>query len=219
MPVIRQYYQTASERQLLTVTYTCKHCGHQNIDNDQSFLFSGASRTSVNPNRKAAGAEAEASMDRNKQRILDQIYDDKYRNAGLHCRCENCGKKPLWSTYINTSWLLVIAIVGLVFLLGAFLIQKPMMFIPAAVLIAPFVICKIINIVIDSKVKKLGREYLPAIKFRKHDSRSPEQRMHDITPPKCSTDREPEADEWKCPGCGRLNKNYVGSCGCGKEKP
>ena len=113
MPVIRQYYQTASERQLLTVTYTCKHCGHQNIDNDQAFLFSGASRTSVNPNRKAAGAEAEASMDRNKQRILDQIYDDKYRNAGLHCRCENCGKKPLWSTYINTSWLLVIAIVGL----------------------------------------------------------------------------------------------------------
>ena len=135
MPVIRQYYQTASERQLLTVTYTCKHCGHQNIDNDQSFLFSGASRTSVNPHRKAAGAEAEASMDRNKQRILDQIYDDKYRNAGLHCRCENCGKKPLWSAYINTSWLLVIAIVGLFFLLGAFVLRKPMMFIPAAVLI------------------------------------------------------------------------------------
>lgn len=29
----------------------------------------------------------------------------------------------------------------------------------------------------------------------------------------------PGDDEWKCPSCGRINKNYVGSCGCGTEKP
>lgn len=32
-------------------------------------------------------------------------------------------------------------------------------------------------------------------------------------------DRMPEADEWKCPTCGKCNKNYVGTCGCGTNKP
>ena len=27
-----------------------------------------------------------------------------------------------------------------------------------------------------------------------------------------------ESDEWKCPSCGRINKNYVGTCGCGQRK-
>ena len=25
--------------------------------------------------------------------------------------------------------------------------------------------------------------------------------------------------EWKCPKCGRVNQNYVGTCGCGEIKP
>lgn len=25
--------------------------------------------------------------------------------------------------------------------------------------------------------------------------------------------------EWKCTNCGRINKNYVGTCGCGQHKP
>ncbi len=28
----------------------------------------------------------------------------------------------------------------------------------------------------------------------------------------------PMDDEWKCQNCGRINKNYVGTCGCGKRK-
>lgn len=26
------------------------------------------------------------------------------------------------------------------------------------------------------------------------------------------------AGEWKCDGCGRINPNYVGTCGCGNSK-
>ena len=26
------------------------------------------------------------------------------------------------------------------------------------------------------------------------------------------------AGEWKCPSCGRINQNYVGTCGCGQVK-
>lgn len=26
------------------------------------------------------------------------------------------------------------------------------------------------------------------------------------------------SDEWQCPNCGRVNKNYVGTCGCGQHK-
>ena len=32
-------------------------------------------------------------------------------------------------------------------------------------------------------------------------------------------DREPEEHEWKCPSCGKINQNYVGTCGCGEPKP
>lgn len=26
-------------------------------------------------------------------------------------------------------------------------------------------------------------------------------------------------NEWKCPKCGKINQNYVGTCGCGTNKP
>lgn len=26
-------------------------------------------------------------------------------------------------------------------------------------------------------------------------------------------------NEWKCPNCGRVNQNYVGTCGCGERRP
>ena len=32
-------------------------------------------------------------------------------------------------------------------------------------------------------------------------------------------EREPEDYEWKCPNCGKINQNYVGTCGCGEPKP
>ena len=32
-------------------------------------------------------------------------------------------------------------------------------------------------------------------------------------------DREPLEYEWKCPKCGKINQNYVGTCGCGEAKP
>ena len=25
--------------------------------------------------------------------------------------------------------------------------------------------------------------------------------------------------QWECPACGKSNENYVGTCGCGEEKP
>ena len=30
---------------------------------------------------------------------------------------------------------------------------------------------------------------------------------------------EPGENEWKCPECGKINQNYVGTCGCGAAKP
>ncbi len=30
--------------------------------------------------------------------------------------------------------------------------------------------------------------------------------------------RYPQAGEWKCSNCGRINQNYVGTCGCGTRK-
>lgn len=30
---------------------------------------------------------------------------------------------------------------------------------------------------------------------------------------------EPSENEWRCPKCGKINQNYVGTCGCGEVKP
>lgn len=30
--------------------------------------------------------------------------------------------------------------------------------------------------------------------------------------------RQPQDNEWVCPSCGRINSNYVGTCGCGYSK-
>lgn len=29
----------------------------------------------------------------------------------------------------------------------------------------------------------------------------------------------PAQGEWKCPACGKVNQDYVGTCGCGQLKP
>lgn len=31
--------------------------------------------------------------------------------------------------------------------------------------------------------------------------------------------REVGENEWKCPQCGNVHANYVGTCGCGQRKP
>lgn len=41
-------------------------------------------------------------------------------------------------------------------------------------------------------------------------------RSYNAVPPE---NREAGANEWKCPNCGKINQNYVGSCGCGQTKP
>ncbi len=33
------------------------------------------------------------------------------------------------------------------------------------------------------------------------------------------TAKQNSSDEWVCKNCGKINKNYVGSCGCGEVKP
>ncbi|MGN1111634.1 MAG: zinc-ribbon domain-containing protein [Acutalibacteraceae bacterium] len=36
---------------------------------------------------------------------------------------------------------------------------------------------------------------------------------------KVDANRVPEKNEWLCPKCGKINVNYVGTCGCGEVKP
>ncbi len=32
-------------------------------------------------------------------------------------------------------------------------------------------------------------------------------------------EKKASANEWRCPKCGKINQNYVGTCGCGELKP
>ena len=63
---------------------------------------------------------------------------------------------------------------------------------------------------------KEEREKRPFFKQRAADPAAPvaEKKQREPEP-----EREPEAHEWKCPSCGKINQNYVGTCGCGAAKP
>lgn len=34
-----------------------------------------------------------------------------------------------------------------------------------------------------------------------------------------NAEQKADKSSWKCPSCGRINQNYVGTCGCGVNKP
>ena len=53
----------------------------------------------------------------------------------------------------------------------------------------------------------VGGENIEPIIARKQDFGSKSRRIGTID------------GEWKCPKCGRINANYVGTCGCGEHKP
>lgn len=42
--------------------------------------------------------------------------------------------------------------------------------------------------------------------------------FHNISLDSTSKEAQPNPNEWKCPVCGRINQNYVGTCGCGNKK-
>jgi len=47
----------------------------------------------------------------------------------------------------------------------------------------------------------------------------PEKKAKAVKEPEPVPEVQPEAHEWKCPSCGKINQNYVGTCGCGERKP
>ena len=46
----------------------------------------------------------------------------------------------------------------------------------------------------------------------------PAQPVHSHSATNSATEKAVLADEWKCPVCNAVNKNYVGTCGCGQLK-
>lgn len=41
---------------------------------------------------------------------------------------------------------------------------------------------------------------------------------NDNTAESCQNNKT-SSTQWKCSACGKINENYVGTCGCGEEKP
>ncbi len=51
------------------------------------------------------------------------------------------------------------------------------------------------------------------------DVNSQNEIINDFLSPELKLQTEVGYNEWKCPNCGRVNQNYVGTCGCGTKKP
>ena len=68
-----------------------------------------------------------------------------------------------------------------------------------------WIIAGIILICKNSKFKKTYEQYVA------YKSKNKNQPQNINTPA--------GSNEWTCPKCGRINQNYVGTCGCGEVKP
>ncbi|MBQ3417552.1 MAG: hypothetical protein IJH32_06940 [Ruminococcus sp.] len=81
----------------------------------------------------------------------------------------------------------------------------------------------------EPKPKEAGpyippQEVLDKIKAELEKSSAPAEEPEEEVekPKKADKDQKPEREagenEWKCPDCGKINQNYVGTCGCGYSK-
>ena len=55
-----------------------------------------------------------------------------------------------------------------------------------------------------------NNEMIDTLNILKNNGDNPKPTTNEILKPK--------ANEWKCKSCGRINHNYVGTCGCGMTK-
>ena len=63
-------------------------------------------------------------------------------------------------------------------------------------------------------VKKPEEEPAPVVEEPKEDKKAKKEKDVPAAPEKVAGE-----NEWKCPSCGKINQNYVGTCGCGERKP
>ena len=61
---------------------------------------------------------------------------------------------------------------------------------------------------------KVNESDIPPIPVKHGKSRLFENKNEEETPQEVDM-----SNKWRCPSCGRLNANYVGTCGCGTSKP
>ena len=62
--------------------------------------------------------------------------------------------------------------------------------------------------------------YIPKYEVKREEEPKPVEVEEEKKPAKPAVpEREAGENEWKCPNCGVINQNYVGTCGCGEAKP
>ena len=212
------YYLAEATRWIpLTVQYVCAHCEQINTDYRQFLTAKGKSgstssrKAAMSPERKM---EARRKLDANVQSVLENFKNRDYQRLAFTCTCSNCHKRQPWSSYFRISpWKIWSFIAGALFLL-CFL--RARISLPVVVLwlvflslMVPLSIDWIKKGINTFRSDRMDKKYLPHFSLP-----SKSNIMSSFT----KEDREPNADEWRCPSCGRINKKYVGSCGCGYAK-
>ena len=177
----------------LHVSYKCENCRHQN---------------------KQIAPTKYLNKDRGSRKgylIEPQKYRGCINEINWKCKCEECGKRPIWSTYppkwINVSLLIIGfgAIIESLYVLLMSFQYKSSGILPVFLVLFFFgwallwLVC-IINRQKSRKVNELDDEYLPFIEV-------PDERInHNFS------------YDWICPKCHRPNAEYVGTCACGTSK-
>ena len=59
----------------------------------------------------------------------------------------------------------------------------------------------------------------PELVKKEEPAEEPVPEPEEVEKKPAEPEREPDENEWKCPDCGKINLNYVGTCGCGAAKP
>lgn len=221
----------------LRISYLCKYCNHRNIDDSNTIKLEEKYEPGCHDLLGVdSGDEAKQMLQEDAKRVCKDIKQKRYSKLKLKCHCENCGKAPLWAFYSRFSnFSAIMLLFGCAFLwiipytLVTFgtgtrrQLDNSDLVLKAAFILFPLVwmIPKAIDLIRKAirkrKIRQMDKRYLPEICLLKEGDRPVSADDPFFKLPTIS--RDISANEWKCPRCGRINRNYVGTCGCGKEKP
>ena len=231
----------------LRINYRCENCNQRNTDDSHTIKLEAEYEPGCHDLRGVeSSAEARQKLQKKAKNVCGNIKYKRYDKLRLRCRCKSCGKVPLWATYSKLGLLSDITLTfGCMIFLLAFLgiitsiisdlrtpghnnqsifdkwLNDPPDEIGAIglslVLMIPKAIDLIINAFIDRRVRQMDERYLPEILLLTEGDRpvSTSDPFFELN----HTSRDVAANEWKCPKCGVINQNYVGTCGCGAQKP
>ena len=167
---MRTYTTTATRTLPLVVTYTCRYCGKQNVDDTEALKISGSASSTgyASPDNESKAVE---NLNRHMASLIAGLQKGQYGKAKLACRCIYCDRRQPWSSFIedNKGAYFGLFVVGAI---AAFMGINPsfhsswMVSVTALAMMLPGIVMFVKNKLQAARVRGLKPEEKPSIALR-----------------------------------------------------